>query len=58
MLYSVTNIQRLADGRIAVIAQWGPNGIYGADLMIFVEQDGTFLLDQWVDEALDFTRDF
>jgi hypothetical protein len=58
VVYDVSAVQRLADGRVAAIVQWGPEGIYGVDLMIFVEQDGSYLIDQWVDEPFDIVPDF
>lgn len=58
VLYDVSAVQRLEDGRVAAIVQFGPMGIYGVDLMIFAEQDGKWLIDQWVDEPFDIVPDF
>lgn len=57
VIYDVAAVQVLADGRIAAIAQFGPEGRYGVDLMIFVDQDGQLLIDQWVDEPFDVVPD-
>jgi hypothetical protein len=53
IVHAVFAVQVLADGRVAAIVQWGPDGTWGVDLMLFVEEDGKYLIDLWTDEPFD-----
>lgn len=57
-IYAVTAVQVLADGRVAAIVQFGRDSAGPADLMIFAEEDGRYLIDHWVDEPFDLVPDF
>jgi len=57
-IFAVALVQTLSDGRIAAIVQFQDDGIGGADLMIFAQEDGRYLIDKWVDGPFDIDPDF
>jgi hypothetical protein len=57
-IFAVALPQVLSDGRVAAIVQFQKDGAGGADLMLFAEEDGRYLIDHWVDEYYDITPDF
>jgi hypothetical protein len=57
-IFAVALVQVLSDGRVAAIVQFQADGIGGADLMIFAQQDGRYLIDNWVDSPYDISPDF
>jgi len=57
-IFAVVLVQVLADGRVAAVVQFQENGAGGADLILFAEEDGRYLIDTWVDEPFDIQPDF
>lgn len=57
-IFAIALVQVLKDGRVAAIVQFQDNGVGGADLMIFAQQNGRYLIDQWVDGPFDIDPDF
>lgn len=57
-IFAVALVQVLSDGRVAAIVQFQTNGAGGADLMLFAEQGGRYLIDKWVDGPFDIDPDF
>jgi hypothetical protein len=57
-IFAVSLVQVLADGRVAAVVQFQTDGAGGADLMIFAEEDGRYLIDHWVDGPFDIAPDF
>ncbi|MFT4038451.1 MAG: alpha/beta hydrolase [Thermomicrobiales bacterium] len=49
---SVSQVDLLPDGRVGARVEFGDQGKYGSDYLIFAEQDGRYLIDHWVDELL------
>jgi hypothetical protein len=50
VIYAIYAAQVLADGRVATIIHFGPDGLGGVNLLIFAEEGGRWLIDHWVDE--------
>jgi hypothetical protein len=57
-IFAIALVQVLSDGRVAAIVQFQADGMGGADLMIFAQQDGRYLVDDWVDGTYDIHPDF
>jgi hypothetical protein len=57
-IFAVALPQVLSDGRVAAIVQFQQDGAGGADLMLFAEEDGRYLIDNWVDGYYDITPAF
>ncbi len=57
-VHSVWAVQVLADGRVAAFVQFQTDGAGGIDLMIFAEENGRYLIDDWVDEPYDVQPDW
>ena len=57
-IFAVALVQVLADGRVAAVVQFQTGGAGGADLMLFAEEGGRYLIDAWVDGPFDIAPDF
>ena len=57
-IFAVALVQVLADGRAAAVVQFQTDGAGGADLMVFAEEGGRYLIDHWVDGPFDIAPDF
>jgi len=57
-IFAIALVQVLDDGRVAAIVQFQTRGAGGADLMLFAEQGGRYLIDKWVDGPFDIEPNF
>jgi hypothetical protein len=57
-IFAVALVQVLSDGRVAAIVQFQADGAGGADLMLFAEEGGRYLIDHWADGPFDIAPDF
>lgn len=58
VIFDITGVQVLPDGRVGAIVLFGPGGIYGASYMIFAREGGRYLMDHWVDEPFNLSPDW
>jgi pimeloyl-ACP methyl ester carboxylesterase len=52
VVHSVSQVEVLDDGRVGARVEFGKDARYGADYLIFAEQDRRYLIDHFVDELL------
>jgi len=53
VIFDITGVQTLPDGRVGAIVLFGPGGSEGADYLIFKQVGDRYLIDLWVDEPFD-----